>query len=522
MNLVDLMRGIASGYVVRLLQILATVLVIPFLLRQDVLGIENYGGCVSMIAAFGLISMVTDGLRVSYSRSIAQAISASPAAIAVSVGSGLKVMLLLLASLALALFAIRGWLLGILGLPATDEWRLALALAAAAALAENLFHLFQSYALARGRLDVVNGVVAGEVILRNMLFVGIFSSVVASPSIYMAIVAGAVLLRGFCFVGFALWRFPGDFKGLLAAPMKESMDALRYSVAVSGASLQFFVIQRMSIPLVNRFVGSAEAGLLAIALNTITNNASQVLFSVVRPILVPIASRFRYNDLSTSARRVLHEVDCLYAFIVALVMVPLVAVLPSIIELWLGADFEQMAMPAQILVAGAAVQVSFNVRRSVLIGQGKARTVAQISVVIAVLAALGLLWATAWAESWQWAAFVIACSAAMNGLIAHGWVFESGLLSGDSPGVGATWRRMLGVAIGLACAIGIGWATPLSSWMAIPAFVAAFALMVGFGHMLLIQIGDVVGLIKRMRASSHRSFFDVGDHGSERESGAPV
>jgi hypothetical protein len=220
MNLIDLIRGIGTGYLVRLLQVAASVLVVPFLLQDDVLGIESYGRIFAIISTLSIVNLLTDGLRVSYSRSISQALSRSSADVARCVGAGLKVMAIIVIVVGVTLFATSGHFLDLLGIPGTPEWQAALAFAIVHVVVENALYVFQSYALARGRLDFVNQVLAFEVILRNVAMVVVFLVYEGSASGYMAIFSAGVVLRCVAFALFGLTRHREDFRGMWKAPMR--------------------------------------------------------------------------------------------------------------------------------------------------------------------------------------------------------------------------------------------------------------------------------------------------------------
>lgn len=507
MNLVTLIRGILSGYALRLIQILASLLVVPFLLQDHILGIETYGRCVAITAALSFLNVVTDGLRVSYSRSIAKALSDSETRVADCVGSGLKVMVLFVALASAALLAGRSHLLSLLGVPVTDEWLAAIAFAIAFVLVENLLYVFESYVLARGRLDFVNQVLAAEVILRNLAYVVLFSHAGGSAVSYMGILSLGSVARCLVFTLYATRRHPNDFDGMWRAPMRGASEVIRYSLSLSAASLHFFIFQRLSIPLVNRFVGAAEAGLLAIALNTIALNASQVLFSVVRPILVPIASRIDLGALSERRRQLIHQVDCLYAASVGLVMAPLVAALPAVVVLWLGEEYDELVFPAQFLVSAAALQVSFNLRRAFLVGQGEAPVLARISLALTAVALVALVFSVGWLASWVAVAITIGTLTALSGAVTSGLVFERRMLRPQDPGQGQTLRRI----VALGAALGFGWwlsgkvgASVL--WAAVGAGVTATVMLVA-AHLLVLPLPSSIRLLRRIRGGARASLF---------------
>jgi O-antigen/teichoic acid export membrane protein len=520
LNLIDLLRGILAGYALKILQILASLLVIPFLLRDDVLGIEAYGRVFSVIASLALVNIVTDGLRVSYSRSIAQALSISREHVAECIGSGFKAMALVVAAIGIVLYAARLPVLELLGLPLTSDWKWVISIAITHVLAENLLYIFQSYALARGRLERVNHVLGLEVIVRSIALVVFFSIFRATPLGYMVIYSTVVIARCLSFAVDSILAHPEDFRGIFRAPVARSLGAIRYSFAISGASLQYFVLYRLSIPMVNKWIGSEAAGMLAIALNTIATNASQVLFSVVRPILVPLASRIDLAVLSPERRRLVHDLDALYSIGVGLFMVPLVGLMPLFISLWLGDGYVSLVFPAQVLVAGAALQVSFNVRRAMLVGQGHAARVARTSIVIAILSAISLIGVCAWLSDWKLVAWVIAGFAALNSALAHGWIYEQRVLRTEDR-KGGTVRVVFSLSVCFAITGSLSHWAGGAEWLGIPVAIAALGLVVVMSHLVILPIPRVQELVAQLRRSARSPIFPA-DVTSSRESHEPL
>jgi len=508
LNLIDLLRGVLTGYVVRFLQVLASLLVVPFLLRDDVLGIETYGRIFSILASLGLVNMLTDGLRVSYSRSIAQALDSPDERVAECVGSGIKAMMLLVASVGIILVWIRPAILGFLEIPVTRDWMTAIALAIAQTLIGNLLYIFQSYALARGRLDFVNQVSMVEVIARNAAIIGIFMFFEASATGYMAILTIGVLGRYLSFAVYGFLNHPEDFRGMFGARIENSLTVIRYSFAISAASFQYFVLYRLSIPLVNRWIGSEEAGLLAIALNTIASNASQVLFSVVRPILVPLTARLDFRGLSPERRRILHELDALYSIFVIIFMAPLISAMPLLISLWLGTSYSQLVVPAQVLVAGSAIQVGFNIRRAMLVGQGYAASIARISMILVPISALGLVSAAVWLSHWHAVAFVGAGFTALNAILAHGLVYERRFMAlGDARG--DLFRVVVSMLLCLVIAGSLSLWVGDSIRVALIVGLLTLVVVIAVSHFLILPIPRAMFLFKRLRRSAHTPLFSA-------------
>jgi O-antigen/teichoic acid export membrane protein len=278
---------------------------------------------------------------------------------------------------------------------------------------------------------------------------------------------------------------------------------------LSAISINFFVFQRLSIPLTARFIGPAEAGLLSLGINTIANNLSQVLFNVARPILIPVASRIRFDRLSASRASLLLNVDAIYSITVGLVTVPIIASLPTLIGVWLGGEHDELVLPAQILVAGAALNVAFNVRRALMVGQGLAGPLARASLLCGAIGLVGLYWALIVQPSWPAIAGVVAVVGGTSSAIGAGIAFDRAALL---PGTRSAQRglRTIGVLlVSIAAAFAASRFAPtgLDPTMVFPPIVGAATILL-MGHVALIPLATVFDTLKRLRAGAERPLFE--------------
>lgn len=506
MNLVDLMRGMFFGYGLKLLQIAATLVVVPFIL--DELGLDRYGRIFVVMSVLGVTTIATDGLKLSFARTISQSIADGPAATARFMGAGLKAMLLVTVGVAVAAMLVRVPALELLGVPVEPEYVVAWSLAGWVVVVDSGLFSFHAYLTARGRLDLINALTGVEVILRNLAFVIVFMNFPPDAGVYLAIFLTGSFLRYGAMIVYSIRRWPQDFSGMSEGRLRDSWAAVSYSLPLTLDSVQHYAFQRFSIPLVNRFIGPAEAGLLALGINTISNNLAQVLFTVARPLLVPIAARLDLETMASSTRRLLLSVDALFAVCVASTMVPLIAVMPTVIGTWLGPDYDVLSFPAQILVAGTTVNVSYNVRRSLLIGQGFGAAIARVSVALSVLSAGCLAWALLSAGDWVYVTLVIAAFSALTSTLAVGLVFERRLLRPEAVQERGALRRTLAWCVAIGAAIGLSRFAPaaLEPSLLIPA-TGSIAVVVLATHFLVIPIPRILETVAKLRGNARRSLF---------------
>ena len=87
MKLKQLVAGVATGYVTKAVQFVASMALVPFLLRPEVLGVENYGRVFTLIAFMSFGTVLTAGIRLSFVRSISQAVGDDPHADRIAIKS---------------------------------------------------------------------------------------------------------------------------------------------------------------------------------------------------------------------------------------------------------------------------------------------------------------------------------------------------------------------------------------------------------------------------------------------------
>lgn len=506
MNILDIARGMLFGYGVKIVQIAATLLVVPFIL--SVLGIERYGHIFAILSALGILTLVSDGLKLSFARSISQSINGGPEATSQCVGAGLKAMLLLASIVGLTAFLFRTPLLEMLGVPLRGEYLNSVLLAAGIVSVENGLFSFHAYLTARGRLDFLNALTAAEVLIRNGSFVLVFLHQPARADTYFAIFFLWSTLRYLIMASYAISTWREDFRGLSRGRIQDAWGAVSYSLPLTFDSLQHYLFQRFSIPLVNRFIGPAEAGLLALGINSISNNLAQVLFTVARPLLVPVAARLDLANMTPPNRHLLLRVDAMFALCVALTMIPLIVLMPAVIGVWLGEEYRELVLPAQILVSGTALNVSFNIRRSLLIGQGYGGAIVRTSFILTLLAALAFAWALFEARSWVYITAVIASFSALTSVLAVGIVFERHLLRPESVSTRGTLRRTIAWVLAISIAILMGRYTPDHlTWNLLVLALASAGSVLLIAHLLVVPVQEVVATLQKLRKGARRSLF---------------
>src|SRR5262245_58317993 len=117
MKLHQLVSGIASGYVTKGIQLVVSLIMVPFFLREEVLGLDGYGRAFTISALVGFLPLFTDGLSFALIRSVSRALDQSGGgAIAEVLGAGIKIMSASSGAVAGAMVALSAILLPLAGL----------------------------------------------------------------------------------------------------------------------------------------------------------------------------------------------------------------------------------------------------------------------------------------------------------------------------------------------------------------------------------------------------------------------
>lgn len=405
MKLSELSAGIASGYFTKAVQFLATVGIVPFLLRDDVLGLDRYGAAFTLLGIVSVLSLLTSGLRMSFDRSIAHEIGSDGESVGEFVGCGTKILLgsgLLFAVIVLCLGSI---LLDVVGLNGTPDEQAALNWASLLVVAENGLYLARAPLLTRGDVLFVNFAGMAEVVLRTASMVFCFVNYDATLASYFSIQAFWTVARQLALFVRVVRKFPRDVRGSIRAPLTRASSSLSYSTPVLATEGASFMVRRAPVLVASYFLGAKEAGLVAIVVNTIQNYILQILFAVAQPLAIPLAARIDLSKLSSHRRRLIWDVEALYCACVILFTAQIALWLPEIVLLWLGPEYSSIVLPAQVTIWACCVEICLSIRRSVLIAQGHMRAIVPIVSLSASISLVGILLSGWLLESWQWIVF---------------------------------------------------------------------------------------------------------------------
>ncbi|HKE11353.1 MAG TPA: hypothetical protein VKE73_07245, partial [Myxococcota bacterium] len=241
MKLRQIVSGVFSGYLTKAVQFLAAISVVPFLLRSSVLGLDGYGSAFTVISFFGFLTLIVDGPRNSFTRSVSQAVGGHPEAQGCTPGAalyaGTRFLFWLCSAITVAMVASYSLVIPLIGLEANSDVLAAYVLAAAIFWVENVLYLYRVPLLARGAVDVVNYCIGFEIIFRSAVFFLYFGLFQASLASYVAITLAFVLARNLAFPIYVHWRWPSDLARSETAPVSLVAGSIRYAGPISLLSM---------------------------------------------------------------------------------------------------------------------------------------------------------------------------------------------------------------------------------------------------------------------------------------------
>jgi len=510
LKLRQLAAGVATGYVTKAVQFVATMALVPFLLRPDILGVDDYGRAFALIAYMGIGTVVTAGIRLSFLRSISQAVGDDPdgtrRAVGSLLGSGTVILLVICAGLTLTGFAFEDELLAFVQFPSEAGYRSALLLAMAWMTAENALFLFRGPLMARGAITYVNVVTMAEVLLRVGTLVALLPTARSPIAVYLGVHATFATLRGTAFAGWSLVRAPGDLRGVGAVRLADVWQTVLYSRSITLSEAANFLVHRTPVLLAARYLGATDAGFVAIVINTIQNYVMQILFTVVQPLALPIAARFDPRKISASARSFFYDLEGLYCGAILVVIAALTALAPELIRLWLGDGYEPIVRPAQVMLGGCGFEIVYAVRKSLLVGQGMLPEAMGRILALAILTTVAVWISIVLEGSWAPAVYATGLYLAASNVFGIGVVWSRHFAAPDQQSPGPA--RFLALLPSFAVAVVASAYMTDSRWTVDLALAGAvLACSIACVATWVLPVNRVGTTIQRLLASMNRDLF---------------
>ena len=446
-NFRNVLYGLASGYFLKGVQFLVSLLMIPFLLSDGMLGIAGFGQVATLLALYALLLIVTDGVRVSQTRTIARSID-TEAENGKIVGSCIQIIAIISLPISLILFSFPGVVSELAGLPSNPQMTLAVTITGIIYFVENVFSIVVSGLHAIRKTYLVNAVICGEVITRNATIFLIFIFFEASVIIYFEIFLIVMLLKFVVSLILSAIHRPSLFKGLTQARPAYGLPTLIYSFPILANSLTPALLYRGSVVIVNKFLGSEAAAFFSILVVTIRNYVTQLTYGSLHPMMVPLSARINPGALSEKDSKFVSESFRCYTIGVFGLCFAISACARDILSLWLGADYAFLSLAFQGFMFAAALDLSVSPIRSFLIAHGHASRLFRLTLPVGLICFVGMLVSVALGAPWEMAIVSIMIFTLISYGIVVDWVFAA-----EFPGLPLSRSGFGSMARGLAASI---------------------------------------------------------------------
>jgi len=414
----NLLKGAVSGYTVRLAQVIISLLMVPFLLQDKMLGLKGYGEVFTLIAILVLISLILDGIKLSQSRFIAKSLDTQEYTSQI-LGGSIKLVLFITTSIASLISLYPEKLADLAGLSQRQDIIFSLYAICLIFIIENTFYSFESMLHALGRTFFINIIAGIEVIGRNLAIVTYFIFVDVNILVWFIAQLSFIIMRVSIYF-FIISNIRSNLlSGIFTANIRSSFKILKYSLPASGRALSEALIYRSAVIASSNFLGPEAAGIVTLVVGTIRNYMVQSLFSIFRPMMIPLMSRISLESLNKEQQNKFKSFSELYTAIIFFTGFLSIAIMPELIQIWLGDNFYYLSPAIQIIILSCILELSASIKNSLLISDGEIKPFVTLDVPLALFCFLGILTGAVY-FSWH----IIILSVAAYGIISGGIITD--------------------------------------------------------------------------------------------------
>lgn len=377
-----LLIGAGTGYATKLVQVICTVLLLPFLLSDGQLGLAAFGYFSTLQAIIAVLALTFDGWRQSTAKTTGNRVSAggvSSRELGAMIGwSAAGVLVLAM----LAMLA-RWKIFSIGGLGIVDNIEVIFFLLLAQVVIEQVLFPAEALLHATGNTWKINVTIAAEVVVRTTAIFAWFYTGVASLTVYAAIIFASAVARMLLFFVMSCGVLVPFSSVDKVASSKGGRATFRYSLALLGGSVAEYLVFRMPVVVASRLVGAEAAAILAVLLNSVPNYLRQLTLSVLRPMIIPLGARVDLSALSPVQQVKLDALLSTHQFVACLVCVAAGATSWIWLDLWLGQDFASYSSHMNVLIIAIGLQIASAFQMQLLVAQGWGRALAVGSIALA-------------------------------------------------------------------------------------------------------------------------------------------
>ena len=415
LKIANILKGILSGYLLKGVQLILSIVIVPFLLDPKVLGLESFGLAQALIAINGFFSIFTDGWRISQSREIARHIDSDPHSVSNVFGGCIKLSIIFSTIVLVSFIVFKSSILRLSNIHLVGFQSFSLILVGFIFFFDQSFAINEAAIHAIGRTSTVNAILGIESLTRNVAMLVMFSFIKASIFMYILLFLIGIIFKHASYISILAKYDFFSMKAIRASSIKTGFETLKAGLTISIGSLNLLLIPRASVLITNFHFGAEAAGIIAIIVNTITSYANQLFFSIIRPMLVPMMSRYRIQDATDKEKRLFYDASQVYSFLNILVIFVLIAFSPVLLSLWLGPSYNAMIFPTQIMLFGLSYSISVSIKRSFIISAGYETKLMFASLPLCLFFFVLMVFSNYFEIGWQAVIFIVALNNFLSG-----------------------------------------------------------------------------------------------------------
>jgi O-antigen/teichoic acid export membrane protein len=357
--------NIGSGYAQKVVQTICGLITVPILLSDSGLGFSGYGELAVALSISALVSTMYDGFRLTASRRIGLSKSDFRSE---TYRLTLWILIVTLPA-AIILVTFSTGIYALAGLTETSE-NLIYLIVSSLLIEQASYVIEQSYH-AQLKTAFVNTLSSFEVLARMIAIWVIFSDGKQTIDTYFEIV---IFTSAFKLIAMMLTTVRHQVSDRTFIPTGFS-TYVRESISISLNGISITLVFRISIILANKLFSSEMAAVFSITFLTIRNYLNQLFVSVIRPMVIPLASRFDLKNGHHERRYLYNNAIALYEVLVTTSTIFLAASITLWLPAWLGDHLNTYFSIIALAIIAIGLECALSLKSMTLFSQGSGRQV---------------------------------------------------------------------------------------------------------------------------------------------------
>ncbi|QPK62722.1 hypothetical protein IVG45_18070 [Methylomonas sp. LL1] len=376
-----IIKSMASGYIVVAVQAVIGIIMVPYLISERNLGLEKYGTLMLIQSSVAILTVLLDGLRLESARLIGKSIITKVFAL-----DEINIIALVLSFLlgCVYLLILTNITPGYSNLYITNEIINTSIVLVAAFIIEQIYYAIDSHFHATQKSLISNALSIADTVTRALFIFLMFEYINADIAHY----AQAIFLcLGIKYLAArAILRQQNYNQDKMST--KSIIRVVRGFKSAPTQTLQGlspYMIFRGAVILSGLRLGTEQAAVVAIFIQTLRNYFNQAVFSGLRPFILPFLSATQNDEVQ---RKGINKFFIIYQLIVLTIGGVAAVTAEFWFPLWLGHDLGKYYYLTWIVLIGYSVEVALLFHYYDLIAAGKSLGLAYLTFCGALLALL--------------------------------------------------------------------------------------------------------------------------------------